>query len=79
MYYVTRISHRKKKHKFGKTCAEVLLVKSISVPPEQEIYCVDVSLPGHTRIHYVTHRSRGMEKHRFSVTCPGALFLCNTN
>jgi hypothetical protein len=67
MNYVTRRSHRKKKHKFGKTCAEVLLVKSISVPPEQEIYCVDVSLPGHTRIHYVTHTDPAGWKNTGSV------------
>jgi hypothetical protein len=65
------------KHNFGVTCLGVLFVESIPVPPENEKYCIDVSRPGHTRMHYVTRKSHWMEKHKFSVTCPSALFMDN--
>jgi hypothetical protein len=65
---VTRISHRMPKHKFAVTCPGVLFVQSILVPTELEKYCIDVSCPGHTRMHYMTHRSHQMQKHKISVT-----------
>jgi xanthine/CO dehydrogenase XdhC/CoxF family maturation factor len=34
---------------------------------------VNVSSPGHTRMHYVTHRSHRMQKHKIGITCLGAL------
>jgi hypothetical protein len=75
MHYVTRISHRMQKHKFGETCSVVLLVESVPVPAEHEKYCVDVLSPGHNRRHYVTHRSHLMQKHKFVLTCPIVLFV----
>jgi hypothetical protein len=62
MHYVTRISHRMQKHKFGITYPEALFVKSVPVPPEHEKLCVDVSRPRCTAMHYMNHRSRKMQK-----------------
>jgi hypothetical protein len=36
MHYVTRISHRMQKHKFGITCPDAHFVESLLVSPEHE-------------------------------------------
>jgi hypothetical protein len=36
MHYVTRISHRMQKLKFGVMCLGALFVESVPVPPEHE-------------------------------------------
>jgi hypothetical protein len=53
----------------------VLFVNSVSVPPEHEKYCIDVSCPEHTRMHYVTRKSHWMQKQKISEMCPSVLFV----
>jgi hypothetical protein len=63
------------KHKFGVMCPGAFFVENVLVPPEHEKYYIDVSRPGHSKMHYVTPADpRRMQKHKFGVTCHGALF-----
>jgi hypothetical protein len=41
MHYMTSISHRTEKHKFGTMCPSTLFVESVPVPPEHEKQCID--------------------------------------
>jgi hypothetical protein len=75
MRYVTRISHRRQKYKFGLTRPSALFVESILVPPEHGKWSVEVLCHGCTRMHYVTRRSYQMQKHKFGVTSPDTLFI----
>jgi hypothetical protein len=45
MHYVTRISHRMQKHKFGVMCPGTLFVETAPGPPEHEKLCIDISRP----------------------------------
>jgi hypothetical protein len=62
MHYVTHRSHRMQKHKFGVMCPGALFVKSVSVQPEHEKECINVSWPGPTGMHYMTRISHRMQK-----------------
>jgi hypothetical protein len=75
MHYVTRRSHRMKKHKFGVTCPHTLFMENTPCPPEHEKQCVDISRHGHTGMHYMTRRSHQMQKHKFGVMSPSTLFV----
>jgi hypothetical protein len=75
MHYMTHISYRMHKHKFGVTCPVVVCVESVPVPPEHEKLHVDDSRLRRNRMHYMTRRSHQMQKHKFGLTCPAALFV----
>jgi hypothetical protein len=60
MHYVTRKSHRMRKHKFTVLCLDALFVESVPVPPELEKWCIDVWCPGCTKMYYMTHRTHRM-------------------
>jgi hypothetical protein len=64
MHYVTCSYHQMEKHKFSETCPDALFVKNVQVPPEHEIWCIDVSCLGHSEWQYVSSRSHRMQKHK---------------
>jgi hypothetical protein len=64
-----------KKHKVGITFLGTLFVETALGPPEHEKNCVDVSHPGHSRMHYMTCISHQMQKRKFGITFPGVLFI----
>jgi hypothetical protein len=70
---MTRRSHRMQKYKFDVTCPGTFF--AISVPPEHEKYCVNVSLPGCTAMHNVTRKPDQMQKHKFGLTCLIVFFV----
>jgi hypothetical protein len=70
---MTRRSHRMQKYKFDVTCPGTFF--AISVPPEHEKYCVNVSLPGCTGIHYVAYKSHRMQKHKSANRDPVRSFV----
>jgi hypothetical protein len=63
------------KQKFGVTCPDEYLVKSVLVPPEHEKQCFDVLRLGCIAMHYVTRRSHRIEKLKFGLRCPNAIFV----
>jgi hypothetical protein len=75
MHYITRMSHRIQKHKFGVTCPSALFAETVSGAPDHEKCCFDVLRSGRTGMHYVTRISHRMQKHKFDITCPDALFV----
>jgi hypothetical protein len=60
MHYVNCRYHPTKKHKFGISSPDVFFVESITIPPEEEKYCVYVSRHEWTVMHYVTRRFQRM-------------------
>jgi hypothetical protein len=61
MRYVTRISDRMQKHKFGATCLDALFLESVLVPLNHEKSRVELLHPRHNGMHYVTRRCHLME------------------
>jgi hypothetical protein len=53
MNYMTYISHRMQKHKFGITCPGALFVATASGPHKHEKLFIDDLRPGCTEMHYV--------------------------
>jgi hypothetical protein len=75
MQYVIHRSHRMQIHKLGLTCPSALFMETTLGPPEQEKWCIDISLPGRTEMHYMTCRSHRMQKHKFGIKCLDPLFV----
>jgi hypothetical protein len=75
MHYVTHISHRMQKHRFGVTSPSALFVETAPGPPELEKWCIIILRPRCIGMHYVTHRSHRMHKYKIGVSCPSTLFV----
>jgi hypothetical protein len=63
------------KQKFSVTCPDVLFLKSVLVPPEQEKESVNVLSPDAPECTMLPADPSKCKKQKFGTTCPEALFV----